>query len=900
MRVSSFFATAIWLAFASAAAIKEIPAENAGATNELAKRGTGEKPHFPEPKYFRITVMPWDLDADVQVTEADMYFLAAYHNMTIYYYKYGDMKKGRFFQLEINPYFKYREQDDVLNVIDARWIDLETGLFIDITAARYNPSHEQGEGILYDKHGHEYRDTYLFPLRDTTFEGVPAKIPYRYKEMLASEYGQKALSNTKYHSFTHARFEAPASQLLRMATGKSPHSSKPSPVFLTQPTGRERRAERLNERLRGAQRANVEDDSFHLDIAGLNIAGSDPAPPPVSSARRTPNTSAKRKRLDHDELPPSKDPSNSGRRSIRSGPKDPYDLPDTSKESVAQPVALEDTPQNGEQEQEQSVPGDEEEPEAQPSSPTESPALPQMDLDEQEDTLESLPEPVHYRSPALRRISRNSVEEIEESPQDAPGSGKRRSVRMSDALSSSTRLHDAMSTDGAGPPSSSPLARKVRRSDAAASVRSAGSFRQRSRLMESEDMDELSPTRAAGQGSDEFSGSAAAEEEQVLGEEEFAEATQVDEEPVADDEATEEEPEEEPEQEFEEEPEPEAEAEEAPEAEEIDETEAAKTLGRKRPRRSLPPQSPELGSGVFEEAEEEPVPKRRRGRVANSPATQKQPAPKPKPKPKVKPQPQRTSPRSKAKPAPKPKTTRKPARESGEGGDATIAVTVQRFVNVKNQAEGEDAEDPLQSEVPFATHGETAVDVFSQVCMEVIKSTLGQLEEAIGATEDKAKKKEYRIKMRAIEAYREELKSRLLQHAIHLNDWHSLRKRVRLAQREKITLRDEIIRLKGEREQVALRMDAVRIKHEEDTKETKHYMGTSTTMHDVDLAIDRGRDAPELSRAEQKQAELANLELLVPQISDQVSSASATGGMLQQVMDFNAFLERAAVALESR
>lgn len=71
-------------------------------------------------------------------------------------------------------------------------------------------------------------------------------------------------------------------------------------------------------------------------------------------------------------------------------------------------------------------------------------------------------------------------------------------------------------------------------------------------------------------------------------------------------------------------------------------------------------------------------------------------------------------------------------------------------------------------------------------------------------------------------------------------------------------------------------------------------------MHDVDLAIERGRDAPELSRAEQKQAELANLDLIVSQISGEASSRSAAGGMLQQVKDFNALLERAALALESR
>lgn len=39
-------------------------------------------------------------------------------------------------------------------------------------------------------------------------------------------------------------------------------------------------------------------------------------------------------------------------------------------------------------------------------------------------------------------------------------------------------------------------------------------------------------------------------------------------------------------------------------------------------------------------------------------------------------------------------------------------------------------------------------------------------------------------------------------------------------QKERVTLRDEILRLKGEREQVALRMDAVRLRHETNTKES--------------------------------------------------------------------------------
>lgn len=41
---------------------------------------------------------------------------------------------------------------------------------------------------------------------------------------------------------------------------------------------------------------------------------------------------------------------------------------------------------------------------------------------------------------------------------------------------------------------------------------------------------------------------------------------------------------------------------------------------------------------------------------------------------------------------------------------------------------------------------------------------------------------------------------------------------MRHAQKERLALRNEIIRVRQEREQVALRMDAVRIKHEAESK----------------------------------------------------------------------------------
>ncbi|WYZ44146.1 hypothetical protein EsH8_VII_000582 [Colletotrichum jinshuiense] len=156
-------------------------------------------------------ILPWDSDADVQVTENGIKFLAAYYNMTTWYYKYPSIPEGRFFQLEVNPNYVYDGQDvlDDNNFVDARWIDMDSGLFIDITAVRYVKNHPEGKDVLASKDGHEFRDTYLYPLLDTTFEGVKAKIPHKYKEMLVAEYREKALTNKEFmhHKFVDSKME---------------------------------------------------------------------------------------------------------------------------------------------------------------------------------------------------------------------------------------------------------------------------------------------------------------------------------------------------------------------------------------------------------------------------------------------------------------------------------------------------------------------------------------------------------------------------------------------------------------------------------------------------------------------------------------------------------------------
>ena len=107
-----------------------------------------------------MKIMPWDKNPGVQITEADLYYLAAHYNMSTHYYQYGDMEQGKSFLLDINAHYDDRQEKDLLNGIDARWIDMETGLFIDVTSARYHSPDEYGEGSVYEKRGNRYRVSY--------------------------------------------------------------------------------------------------------------------------------------------------------------------------------------------------------------------------------------------------------------------------------------------------------------------------------------------------------------------------------------------------------------------------------------------------------------------------------------------------------------------------------------------------------------------------------------------------------------------------------------------------------------------------------------------------------------------------------------------------------------------
>ena len=138
-------------------------------------------------------MLPWEPNISVQISEPGIFFLATYHNMSVHRFRVPGTRERRTYLLDISPDYRDREVGDSSNTVDARWVDMQSGLFIDIQVVRYNLAHPGGKGMLSCKDGSEVKDTFLFPLRDTNFEGAPAKIPYRFRELLAAEYGVDAL-----------------------------------------------------------------------------------------------------------------------------------------------------------------------------------------------------------------------------------------------------------------------------------------------------------------------------------------------------------------------------------------------------------------------------------------------------------------------------------------------------------------------------------------------------------------------------------------------------------------------------------------------------------------------------------------------------------------------------------
>lgn len=108
--------------------------------------------------YWGQKILPWDVDIDVQMPMTSLRYLATKYNSSQYQYK------GSIYLLDINPHYSIVSTADVSNKIDARWIDMNNGKYIDITSVHQNESYPR---LLFCKDHHQYSVSLLFTFNVT-------------------------------------------------------------------------------------------------------------------------------------------------------------------------------------------------------------------------------------------------------------------------------------------------------------------------------------------------------------------------------------------------------------------------------------------------------------------------------------------------------------------------------------------------------------------------------------------------------------------------------------------------------------------------------------------------------------------------------------------------------------
>ncbi|KAI9797084.1 MAG: hypothetical protein M1835_002072 [Candelina submexicana] len=250
----------------------------------------------------------------------------------------------------------------------------------------------------------------------------------------------------------------------------------------------------------------------------------------------------------------------------------------------------------------------------------------------------------------------------------------------------------------------------------------------------------------------------------------------------------------------------------------------------------------------------------------------------------------------------------------------TVPITVHRLSQPQalNNASGRDS--TASAPTIIRRSGVNPIDVLAQICKELIAHSAETLQRGNEAASTEMRRGEAARKRKAVEAFGVELEQRLFEMTETLDNNYALSMRLKQANKEKIALREEFLRIRDERQKVALKMDEIRRVHGQEAKTaqvhsffpalklkvTNHLSwqdrnDLNTVFYDIELAVERGRAAQQAAiHEESAESKPMSLELLLRSVAGNVSSHSDGGGLLNQVKEFNGVLERVATVLENR
>lgn len=183
--------------------------------------------------YWNSLAFPWDIDFDVQMPIQDLHYLCKNFNQSLVMdlgndFRTQELRYSKYF-LDCGSYISQRKRGNGYNNIDARFIDVNSGIYIDITGLavtdtvspkrydkmlpfelRRNTKDQTVSDLQRNEHLQIYncRNNHfqslddISPLRLSVYEGQLSYIPNDFKSMLVNEYDAKAIHFKKFHVFT--------------------------------------------------------------------------------------------------------------------------------------------------------------------------------------------------------------------------------------------------------------------------------------------------------------------------------------------------------------------------------------------------------------------------------------------------------------------------------------------------------------------------------------------------------------------------------------------------------------------------------------------------------------------------------------------------------------------------
>lgn len=271
-----------------------------------------------------------------------------------------------------------------------------------------------------------------------------------------------------------------------------------------------------------------------------------------------------------------------------------------------------------------------------------------------------------------------------------------------------------------------------------------------------------------------------------------------------------------------------------------------------------------------------------------------------------------------------PKAARANARAQNMGprSKETIAVQTYRLSEFAPPAAliGEEEEEEILTQpIPFPnlprnTGGVNSIDVLSQMLNEVLQSALESLEQGAARADEAAQRRqtaekvaerrEYRTKLRAVEAWGEAAGGALMEMGLGLDAAVAMSKRVKEVERERIELRERLGEIRRERERVGVRGDGVRSRHEREGAKRMADRELQSAVEGVNVAVGvcREQDGNGRDEEEAKGGIITRLRETASLVSSKrdVDGVTNGEGLLERLKRMNSLLERAAGALEGR